>query len=135
MKQILVLKELTNKIRSPSDIFKNIKKIKIDYDKEHFIVITLNTKSQVINAHIIGIGILNASLIHPRETFKKAILDSAHSIIVCHNHPSGDLHPSSEDIEITEKLKSAGKILGILVLDHIIFNKTEFYSINNEGGL
>jgi DNA repair protein RadC len=131
MKQILVLKESTDQIRSPSDIFKNIKKINIDYDKEHFIVITLNAKRQVINAHIISIGILNASLVHPRETFKKAILDNAHSIIVCHNHPSGDLHPSSADIEVTKMLESAGKILNIPVLDHVIFNKTEFYSITN----
>lgn len=129
MNRIIELKEDIDKITDPSILFEKIKKINIDYDKENFIIITLNTKNKIINCHLISIGILDASLIHPREIFKKAILDSAHSIILAHNHPSDSLEPSTADIEVSNQLIEASKIIGINILDHIIFNKTDFYSL------
>ena len=133
MKQILTLNEPLDKIQSPEDLFKKIQKINIDYTKEHFLVFTLNTKHQIIGTHIISIGILNASLIHPRETFRNAIKDNAQSIIIAHNHPSDFLMPSVNDKEVSVMLQKAGEIIGIDILDHIIFNKTEFLSMKQHG--
>lgn len=92
--------------------------------KEHFVIFYLDSRSQEIEREIISIGILNESLVHPREVFESAIKNNAASIIVAHNHPSGDLEPSNDDIEITKKLIHAGKILGIEVTSHVIVTKT-----------
>ena len=96
-----------------------------DMGQEAFVVMTLTTKNDVIQKHLVSLGTLNSSLVHPRETFRPAILDSAASIIVAHNHPSGDPTPSAEDIKITKQLVSAGEILGIKVLDHIIIGSSD----------
>jgi DNA repair protein RadC len=105
----------------------------VDRDKEHFIAILLNTRSKIKNIEIISIGIVNACLIHPREVFKRAILEASSQIIIAHNHPSGDCEPSKEDIEITERLKDAGKIIGIELLDHIVFSSNDYYSFTRNG--
>lgn len=105
----------------------------VDRDKEHFIAILLNTRSKIKNIEIISIGIVNACLIHPREVFKRAILEASSQIIIAHNHPSGDCEPSKEDIEITERLKDAGKIIGIELLDHIVFSSHDHYSFTRNG--
>lgn len=89
-------------------------------DKEYFCVFMLNTQNQIISREIISIGTLNASLIHPRESFRTAILKNAASIIIVHNHPSGSLEPSAEDIKVTKRLQDVGKLIGIEVLDHVI---------------
>ena len=96
--------------------------------KEHFVVILLDTKNNLIDIRDISVGILNASLVHPREVFEPAIRHVANGIIVVHNHPSGDVHPSSEDDELTKQLVASGKILGIQVLDHIIVSGNDYYS-------
>ncbi len=88
--------------------------------QEEFHIVTLNTKNVVIDTHQITVGTLDASLVHPREVFRKAIKDAASSIILTHNHPSGDPSPSREDIEVTRRLKESGSIIGIDVLDHIV---------------
>ena len=90
---------------------------------EIFAILCLNTKNKVAGAHIISQGSLSASIVHPREVFKAAILNNAASIILAHNHPSGDPEPSREDIETTKRLVEAGKIIGIEVLDHIIIGE------------
>lgn len=133
MRQLVVLEEPVDIIKSAEELFKRIQRVDIDYSKEHFIEITLNTKHQIIDYHIISIGILDASLIHPREVFRPAIRDNAQSIIIAHNHPSGDLHPSDADKEVTRLLKQAADIIGIPLLDHIIFNETSFHSLRDEG--
>jgi DNA repair protein RadC len=133
MNQIITLNEPLDKIQSPEDLFKKIKKIDIDYDKEHFLVFTMNAQNQIIDTYIISIGILDASLIHPRETFRNAIKDNAKSIIIAHNHPSNNLTPSSNDKDVSQMLKNAGEILGISILDHIIFNKISFLSMKQHG--
>lgn len=105
-------------------------------DREHLIVLLLNTKNKIIGINTVHVGSLNSSMVHPREVFKPAILGNAASIIVAHNHPSGEVFPSSEDLEVTRDLKEAGKILGIEVLDHIIVGNVEefkYYSLLEKG--
>jgi len=91
-----------------------------DVDREYFVVAMLNGKNQILSLHIVSQGSLNQSIVHPRETFKAAILANAASIILMHNHPTGDLTPSAEDIAITRRLRDAGELLNIRVLDHVI---------------
>jgi len=100
-----------------------------DKKQEYFVVLTLDGANRLINNTIIFQGTLNQSLVHPREVFAKAIEDRAASIIVAHNHPSGNIDPSADDIEITSKLKEAGQLLGIKILEHIVVSKTTYRSI------
>lgn len=104
-------------------------------DREHFIVIGLDTQNRVCYREVVSIGILNASIVHPREIFKKAIINSCDKIVIAHNHPSGDTTPSYEDLDITKKLIEAGEILGITVLDSLIIgkDKIESYAENKEN--
>lgn len=111
----------------PSDLLKCLKRYQ-DLDQEHFIVVTLNGAHNVIGVRLITIGILNRTLIHPREIFKVGIKDNAASIILVHNHPSGNLEPSTEDIDVTKRLVDAGEIIGIKILDHMIIGKGDYYS-------
>ena len=118
-------------ITSALDVF-NMFKDDFQHEKqEKFMVLLLDTKNNILNIDMKEVtkGLLNSSLAHPREIFKKAIKESANSIILVHNHPSGDPTPSSEDIEITEKLTEAGKMLGIKVLDHVIISKKGYNNI------
>ena len=134
MRQIFILKEETeNKIKQPSDLFNNIKKINIDYDKENLILFCLNTKNQVIHSEIVFMGGLNACSVDPKTIFRVALSKNANSIIIAHNHPSGDLNPSSDDMNIFEMIKKAGEIISIKCLDSVIFNKKEFYSMLDQG--
>ena len=115
-------------INSPKDIFQLLKEKVINFNKEYFIVVSLDNRNKVISINTISIGILNSSLIHPRETFEIAIKNHAASIILCHNHPSGEFKPSKDDIIITDNLVEAGKILGIEISDHIIITKKKYFS-------
>lgn len=92
--------------------------------QEVFVVISLNTKNHVIKRHLISLGTLNSSLVHPRECFRPLILDGAAAVILAHNHPSGDPTPSAEDIKITRQLIGAGEVVGIKVLDHVVIGDT-----------
>ena len=97
-----------------------------DLDREQFWVLLVDTKLNVIGANCVSIGTLDASLVHPREVFKPAILANASGVILAHNHPSGNTAPSDEDIIITQRLRKAGEILGIYVHDHIIVGERPF---------
>ena len=101
--------------------------------KEHFVAFYLDTQSKLIERQIISIGTLNASLVHPREVFEPAVALHAASLIVAHNHPSGALDPSADDIAITKRLIDAGKILGIELIDHIIVTSNGFLSFKDKG--
>jgi len=101
--------------------------------KEFFCTITLNGNSRIIKSEIIHIGTLNQSLVHPREVFRPALIDNAAGIIICHNHPSGTLKPSNADRRITDRLKEAGKLLGIEVIDHVIVTEIGYFSFSDEG--
>ena len=106
-----------------------------DYHKEKFFVVGLDTRNRVKFVDLCSLGSLTASVVHPRETFKIAIMGNAAGIIVIHNHPSGDPDPSSEDVNITKKLYEAGKILGIDLLDHLIIttDKNNYQSMRDIG--
>ncbi|AGK96667.1 JAB domain-containing protein [Clostridium pasteurianum] len=112
-----------------------VRKVIGDMDREAFVVITLDTKNHPTSINVNSIGNLNSSIVHPREVFKTAILGNAASILVGHNHPSGDTSPSKEDINVTNRLKEAGRILGIEVLDHIIVGSFNNYISLKEKGL
>jgi len=106
------------------------------HDKEAFVVAFLNTKNRVIDHEVVSVGTINSSIVHPREVFRNAIINKANSVILCHNHPSGDLTPSKEDISITQRLKDTGNLLGIQVVDHLIINginQHEHYSFKAQG--
>lgn len=138
IKQVIKEVEADQKyiIRSPQDAAKVAAAFIGDDDREVFFVMCLNTKSQVVAVHRCHIGSLNASIVMPREVFKSAILNNSASIIVSHQHPSQDVSPSREDIEVTKRLAECGLILGIEVLDHLIVNATsEYYSLKEKGYL
>ncbi len=121
-------------ISSPEDAVKVIANEFKYFDREVFGILNLNNKNQPINLSIVSIGTINSSLVAPRETFKNAILSNAKSILLFHNHPSGNPEPSKEDIFITKRLEEAGTLLGIDVLDHIVIapNTDKAYSIKKQ---
>jgi DNA repair protein RadC len=108
----------------------------IEQEKEHYYVMHLDTRNQVKMVELVTIGLLNSSLVHPRETFRRAVIAGSAAIIIAHNHPSGEVDPSDEDTKVTRLMLEAGKILGIAMLDHIIFTKEKYFSFkqNKEGG-
>ena len=114
------------------DILKN--ECEIDQQKEHFWVMGLNAKNRVLYIELVTLGILNESLIHPREVFRSAVIKGISRLIFCHNHPSGEVEPSKEDIDITKRLREGGKLLGLRVLDHIIISDNDLFSFQ-QGGL
>jgi len=120
-------------IKKPQDVVKAIRAGIHDKAKEHFKLILLNTRNKLIGISTISIGTLNTSLVHPREVFKDALIHNAASVVLAHNHPSGDSEPSENDLTITRRLVEAGKILGIEVIDHIIVTKNAFFSFKEKG--
>ncbi len=100
--------------------------VNLDKEKEHFLCASVNTQNGVKSLDIISIGCLNANIVHPREVFYAAIANRAAAIVVAHNHPSGNIEPSQNDIDITRKLKEVGQIIGIDLLDHIIIGNDKF---------
>lgn len=129
--------EVETIINCPKDIYEVLTKVcRIQYNAEEvFILITLNTKNIVTGYFEVHRGTINTSLVHPREVFKRALLNNARYIMVAHNHPSGDPNPSKEDIQITERLKEAGNLLGINLLDHIIVGEDKYISLKEKGVL
>ncbi|MDO8497811.1 MAG: DNA repair protein RadC [bacterium] len=130
----LLYKKQSQLILKPEDIWRKMDDVRGN-KKEHFAIFFLDAQNQVIRREIISIGILNASLVHPREVFEPAILHTSAQIILSHNHPSGNLGPSNEDIYITDRLVKAGKILGIQILDHVIVTKEKWRSMKEKGYL
>lgn len=122
------------KISSPSDCVPLLGKFRNE-NVEHFAVVLLNGNHEVQKVETVSVGILNRAIIHPREVFKPAIINSSCSVILAHNHPSGNLEPSKEDRDITFRLKEAGEVLGIEVLDHIIVSIKGYFSFLEEGEL
>ena len=121
-----------NRISSPSDIYPVIKHY-ANRRQETFLSASLNGAHEVIKIRVVSIGLVNRTLVHPREFFADPLSDRAAAVICAHNHPSGNTEPSPDDREVTEILKKAGKILGIELLDHLIFSDTEFYSFLEKG--
>lgn len=127
------LKAYARTISTPADAAELVRPMLEAADREHFLVLCLDTKNRVTAVHTVSIGSLNASMCHPREVFKAAILANAASIILAHNHPSGDPTPSREDQATTAKLVQAGKLLGIEVLDHVIIGEGRFFAFKQAG--
>lgn len=121
----------SKELNDPEKVHKLVRSRLKDYNKEHFYLIVLNSRNCSINE--VSIGTVNANLVHPREVFAEAIKNKAASVILAHNHPSGDPEPSEDDLEITKRLVEAGKILGIEVVDHVIITKTGFISFKEKN--
>ncbi len=119
-------------ISTPIETIPLLAEIK-DQRKEYFVCLYLNARNQVIHKEVISIGSLSASIVHPREVFQVGVYHSAASIILAHNHPSGDVSPSKDDIDLTHRLREAGLIMGIEVLDHIIIAAGDFVSLKEAG--
>ena len=121
------------KISFPPDVLPLIRHF-ADRKQEHFLCVSLNGANEVIQTRVVSVGLVNKTQVHPREVFADPITDRAMAVIVAHNHPFGDLAPSNGDLEVTRQLKTAGELLGIRVLDHIIFNQKGYYSFLEHGG-
>src|ERR671917_1523036 len=100
---------------------------KIEQEKEHYYVMHLNIRSQVMMVELVTVGTLSSSLVHPRETFRRAVIAGSASIIIAHNHPSGEVDPSDEDTKVTKLIHESGNILGINLFDHVIFTNDKFF--------
>lgn len=127
-----VISDSVPTIQSPRDVLAQVQEI-LHRKKENFVVLYLNARNQLIHKEFVSIGSLNSALVHPREVFLPAIQHLSASIILIHNHPSGDCDPSSEDIELTRRLVSAGELLGIEVLDHLIVSSSTYLSMKEKG--
>ena len=122
------------KIKSPLEVYELVKRYAA-LKQEYFILLTLNGAHNVISISIVTIGLVNRTIVHPREVFCRAISDRASAIIVCHNHPSGAVIPSDEDKQITERIYKAGELIGMPLLDHVVFSKTNYTSMRQQGDL
>lgn len=118
-------------IRGPEDVVRLVGRKLRREQREHFLVLLLNARHEVIGQETVSIGSLNASIVHPREVFKPAVLASAASIVLIHNHPSGDPEPSEEDVAISKRLFQAGELLGISVLDHVVIARRGVVSLRS----
>lgn len=122
------------KIGFPPDVYPLIRHV-ADRRQEHFLCVSLNGANEVIAVRTVSVGLVNRALVHPREVYADPITDRASSVIVAHNHPSGNLEPSQDDLDVTAQLREAGRTLGIKLLDHLIFNQTDYYSLMEKGRL
>ncbi len=126
-----------DKCTTPEDVTRQVADLR-NAAQEALICITLDTKNRVIDRHLVTLGTLNASLAHPREVFRHAITDAAASIVLAHNHPSGDPTPSAEDVRITRQLVEVGRVIEIQILDHVIIGRSQderpdFISLREAG--
>jgi len=120
-------------IKNPEDAVRVVAAVLQGKKREHFMVISLDTRNHFIDTHVISIGSLDSSIVHPREVFNPVIKDHAASVILIHNHPSGNPDPSEEDIKLTRQLVESGRTLGIDVLDHIVVCDTTHYSMKDKN--
>jgi len=120
-------------VQSPEQAYKSVQEKLKGKKKEHFYLLCLDTRNRVCSKKQVSVGNLDSSIVHPREVFKDAISSLAASVIFVHNHPSGDLEPSSEDVNLTKRLVDAGELLGIPVLDHIIVSDRGYTSLKSRN--
>ena len=122
------------KIETPADLLPHVRHY-ADRRQEHFLCASINGANEILNIRVVSIGLVDRTPVHPREVFAEALSDRASAIIVAHNHPSGGLEPSASDVEVTGQLKAAGAVMGISLLDHIIFNQRGYFSFLEAGRL
>jgi len=120
-------------VKTPDEVVSLVRGRLRGKKKEHFLVLLLDTRGQLIKTSEVSVGSLDSSIVHPREVFKEAMSASAASVIFVHNHPSGDPEPSEDDVKLTERLVQAGEIMGIDVLDHIIIGDKNYLSLKSKG--
>lgn len=120
-------------VKTPEDVVSLVQKKLKGKKKEHFLVLSLDTRGKLIKTSEVSVGSLDSSIVHPREVFKEALTASAASVIFVHNHPSGEPEPSEDDLKLTRRLADAGNILGVDVLDHVITGDDDFKSLKREG--
>ena len=119
----------------PWQAVEKVKSVMLDQHREHVVGLYLNSRLNVIKVELISLGTINLSIVHPREVFRPALVGRAAGMILLHNHPSGDVEPSEDDLKITDRLKKVGEILGIELYDHIIFSGDKFASLKERGGV
>lgn len=120
-------------VSTPEDVVALMKPLLVGKEREHFFCICLDTKNRVKKIVEVSVGSLNASIVHPRELFKEAVMVSAASVVVCHQHPSGDPAPSGADIQLTRRLVKSGEVLGIELLDHVVIGGDQHASLRDLG--
>jgi len=130
----LLIKEKVKHLSSPHDAYELFKKHACD-EQESFMMTVLNGAHESIETLVITKGLVNRTIVHPREIFRPAIRLNGCAVILCHNHPSGNMEPSLEDIQLTKRLKEAGELIGIPVLDHLIISKYGFISMVENGSM
>lgn len=128
-------RKVPDAIRQPQAAYQLVHPLIRDLDREHFYCLHLNTRHTVMEIDLVSVGSLSASIVHPREVFRRAISRGAASLILAHNHPSGDPEPSEDDLEITSRLARVGELVGIPVLDHIVLANGSFVSLRERGCL
>lgn len=133
-RRLLWPEEGLGSIRSPRDACRAAAAIR-SADREHFLVLCLNARNVIIHEETVSVGSLNANIVHPREVFRSAIIKGAAAVILVHNHPSGDISPSREDLSLTTRLVEAGRLIGIEVLDHLIISGSRYLSFRSESYL
>ncbi len=121
------------RVTTPAAVYEAFRERGATSDREEFIVLPLDSKNTPLGFHVCSVGTVGASLVHPREVFKIAILANAAAVILVHNHPSGDPLPSAEDKQITKRIREAGELMGISVLDHVIIGDGRYYSFVDEA--
>jgi len=122
------------KIETSADLLPHVRHY-ADRKQEHFLCASINGANEILSIRVVSIGLIDRTPVHPREVFADALSDRASAIIVAHNHPSGSLEPSASDVEVTGQLKAAGSVVGIALLDHIIFNRSGYFSFLEAGRL
>ncbi|HJT21808.1 MAG TPA: DNA repair protein RadC [Nitrospira sp.] len=122
------------RITSPADLLPHVRHYS-DRKQEHFLCASINGANEILNIRVVSIGLIDRTPVHPREVFADALMDRASAIIVAHNHPSGQLGPSPADVEVTKQLKETGTVMGVPLLDHIIFNRAGYFSFLEAGQL
>ena len=133
--QLPLVRESTGQqVRTPEDVHRLCIDI-TELAQEAFQVISLDSRNQLINRHLVSLGLVDSSLVHPREVFRTAIENSASAIVLLHNHPSGDPEPSTEDIAVTHRLLKAGELLGVPLLDHLVLGGDAFVSLREHLNL
>jgi len=135
---MIILKDANLKVASSDNVAALLQKWiaeldEVDRNKEYFFTVLFDTRNKLKVVDVISVGTVNASLVHPREVYKRAILESAVWLLIAHNHPSGNSEPSNEDLKVTERIVNAGGIIGIELQDHIILGSGQYYSFRENG--
>lgn len=133
VERVIAAEDVGPPVRLPMAAARHVQAVLSGKDREHFVALHLDGRHRVVSLEVVSVGTLTSSLVHPRETFKGAILANAAAIIAAHNHPSGDVEPSHEDRALLQRLKDAGQLLGIPLLDFLVVADSAYWSASEQG--